>query len=92
MTDEASTDELQLERYRALVRRILDGGPPHGVPFDSCRAVVRAEPESRSAFPALCMLLEGALADAALPVEETQLLVPLIKDLARGLVAPGDLV
>ncbi len=92
MTDDDHTEELKLDHYRALVRRILAGGPPLGLPFDSCRAVVRAEPDSSSAFPALCMLLEGALADASLTIEDTQLLVPLIKDLARGLVAPGDLV
>ncbi len=92
MTDDVHSDEIELERYRVLVRRILQGGPPQGQPFDSCRAVIRAEPDSRSAFPALCMLLEGALADPTLSIAETQLLVPLIKDLARGLVSPGDLV
>lgn len=75
-----------------LVARILAGPPPAGTEFDACRAVVRDDPSSDAAYQALCMLLEGALADPELDIDDTQVLVPLLKDLARGRVLPADLV
>jgi len=78
--------------FRELVRKVLDGSPPEGEEFDACRAVVRDDPGSGAAFQALCMLLEGALAQPTLSSEDTQVLVPLLKNLAMGLVRVGDLV
>jgi hypothetical protein len=36
--------------------------------------------------------LEGALADPALDIDEAQIVVPLLKELARGTVAVGDML
>ncbi len=88
----ASGDEPDLERYRDLVQRLFAAGVPAGEVFDAARAVVRSEPDSQTAFKAMCMLLEGALADPAMDIEDTQVLVPLLKNLARGTFAVGDLL
>lgn len=79
--------------YRRLVQRVLEGGIPHGSDFDVCRTILRSHPDDRDVtFQALCMLLEGALADASLEIDATQTVVPLLKDLARGAVDVGDLL
>jgi hypothetical protein len=44
------------------------------------------------ALTALAMLLEGALADPAFDIGDTQQLVPLLKELARGSVRAEDLL
>jgi len=75
-----------------LVRRLLSGEGPHGTEFDACRAVIRSAPSSEPAFQALVILLEGALADPSLDIDDTQVLVPLIKDLAAGRQRPEDLL
>ena len=36
------------------------------------------------------MLLEGTLADPRLAIDDTQIVVPLLKALARGDVSPDD--
>ena len=85
-------DEPELNAYRELVHRLLEGPLPAGETFDACRAVLRVRPAGEEAFPALCMLLEGALGDARLGIDETQLVVPLLKNLARGTVQPEELL
>jgi hypothetical protein len=80
------------ESYRRLVQRVVSGGIPHGPDFDACRAVLRASPSGEAGFTALAMLLEGALADASFEIADTQLLVPLLKALARGGVRVEDLL
>jgi hypothetical protein len=45
-----------------------------------------------AAFTALAMLLEGALADPEFDIGDTQLLVPLLKDLGRGSVRAEELL
>jgi hypothetical protein len=77
---------------RALVRRLVDEGPPHGEEFRACRAVVTGEPAGEAAFEALCMILEGALADPGLAIDDTHTLVAVLKGLARGAVTPGELL
>ena len=77
---------------RRLVQRLLDGDIPRGIDFDACRAVVRGEASGEAANKALCMLLEGALADSTLDIDDVQTLVPLIKELARGTVTPEQLL
>ena len=37
------------------------------------------------------MLLEGALADPGLAIDDAQLVVPLLKGLARGDISPDDI-
>ncbi len=82
----------RIERYRRLVARALAGGPPDGEPFDTCRAALAAGAAGDHARAALTVLLEGMLARADLPIDETQLLVPLLKELARGTVTPEELL
>lgn len=77
---------------RRLVQRLLDGGIPRGVDFDSCRAVLRGSTNKEAAHTALTMLLEGALADPTLDIDDVQTLVPLIRALARGTINPERLL
>lgn len=85
------TEADRLHRERDLVRRLLDGDRPGGPDFDACRAVLQAEPAAETRFRALCMLLEGALADPGLAIDDAQLVVPLLKGLARGDISPDDI-
>ena len=78
--------------YRRLVALLLDGEIPTGPDFDVCREVVKREPHGNASFQALCMLLEGALADARLDIEETQVVVRLLKALARSEMRVEELV
>ena len=80
------------ESYRRLVQRVLAGHIPQGPDFDACRAVLCTAPSGEAAFTALSMLLEGALADPSFDIGDTQLLVPLLKELARGSVRAEDLL
>jgi len=85
----------ELEAYRDLVTRILDGTAPPDDELNMCRATVRAAvavADRQTAMQALCMLLEGALADPSLSIDDTQVLVPLLKALARGRVEPAQIV
>ena len=84
-------DESRDHGYRRLVQRVLTGSIPHGTDFDACRAVLRSQGDD-DAFQALCLLLEGALADPKLGIDDTHTLVPLLKDLARGTVAVRELL
>lgn len=88
----AGDDRSEIERYRRLVTRVIDGDIPSGEDFDACRAMLRAEPSSEAAFTALCVLLEGALASPTLDIDATQDLVPLLKELARGSVLVEELL
>jgi hypothetical protein len=84
-----------LTRFRDLVGRILASERPGGAELDTCRAAFNAAinaGENEVAYQALCMLLEGALADPALSIDDTQILVPLLRALARGTVEPGELI
>jgi len=80
------------ESYRRLVQRVLAGHIPQGPDFDACRAVLCTAPSGEAAFTALSMLLEGALADPSFDIGDTQLLVPLLKELARGSVRVEELL
>lgn len=81
-----------LEAYRRLVQRLVEGGIPHGREFDACRAVLSSESSGDASIHALCFLLEGALADPALDIDDTQIIVPLLKHLARGTVSTTEVV
>jgi hypothetical protein len=87
----AMTDDT-IEAYRRLVQRVLEGSIPRGDDFDACRAVLRGGPGGEPAFHALCMLLEGALAEPTLPIDDTQQLVALLKGLAAGTVGVEELL
>ena len=81
-----------LEAYRKLVREALDGSEPSGMEFDACRAVVLSAPATGDGFRALCMLLEGMLANPELGIDDTATVVRLLKALARKEVLPEDVV
>ena len=81
-----------LTAYRRLIQRVLDGGIPVGVDFDACRALLTTGSRGPEAFYALCVLLEGALADPGLDIDETQCTVPLLKQLAQGTIGLEDLL
>ena len=49
-------------------------------------------PGRPAGFTAIVILLEGALADASFDIGDTQLLVPLLKELARGSVRVEELL
>ena len=75
-----------------LVRRLLTGGIPHGRDFDSCRALLQTTKHGETAFTALCVLLEGALADPELDISDAQTVVAVLKGLARGRLTPEELL
>lgn len=81
-----------LTAYRRLVQRVLEGGIPAGRDFDACRAMLGSAHRGPEAFHALCVLLEGALADPSLDIDEAQNMVPLLKQLARGTITVEDLL
>jgi hypothetical protein len=81
-----------LQDYRRLVQRLLAGGIPQGEDFEACRALLRSGEAGESTLQLLCTLMEGALSDPELDIDSTQVLVPLLKALARGTVDPGDLL
>jgi len=81
-----------ISTYHRLVQRLLEGGIPRGWEFDACRAVLSREAVDHLTFQALCTLLEGALADPRLSVDDTQTIVPLLKELARGTVTTEEVV
>jgi hypothetical protein len=80
------------QAHRRLVQRVLEGGIPSGVEFDACRAVLGSGAAADSAVQALCMLLEGALADPELDIDDTQIVVPLLRRLASGAVSVEELL
>jgi hypothetical protein len=57
-----------------------------------CREILKTECEEEVAFQALFTLLRGALADPLFNIDDTQLVVPLLKALVRGEVTAGDLL
>jgi hypothetical protein len=91
MTDDDPRNR-SIAAYHELVSRLLQGTSPHGREFDACRAVLSQEPTGDSTMQALCMLLEGALADAETGIDDTRTVVPLLKELARGTVMPEEVL
>ena len=89
---DSSSQPSDIAAFRRLVQRVLDGGIPRGLDYDACRAVLQSRSTGEEGFVALCVLLEGALADPMLDVAETQIVVPLLKQLARGTVGVEDLL
>lgn len=81
-----------LNEQRRLVQRILTGSIPSGRELDVCREILASECEEVIAFQALFTLLRGALADPLFNIDDTQLVVPLLKSLARGELTAGDLL
>jgi len=82
----------QVQAFRAVVRRVVEGERASGGEVEACRAVLGGEANSSLVFQALCMLLEGALADPTLPIDDTRLVVTLLKQLARGGVTPEQVL
>ena len=77
---------------RRLVQRILSGNIPSGKELDACRDILKSQCDEESAFAALFTLLQGALADPFYDIDDTQMVVPILKALARGELTAGDLL
>ena len=86
------TNLQESEMHRRLVQRVLKGDIPRGAELDACRGVLSCECDDQTAFHALSVLLEGALADPEYDIDDTQELVPLLKGLSRGDVVARDLL
>ena len=78
--------------YREVVRRLIRGDLPRGEQFDACRAVLTNGHGANFNFQALCLLLEGALADASLAIDDTQVVVRLLRELASGTLLPEEVM
>ena len=78
--------------YSEVVRRLIRGGLPRGEQFDACRAVLTNGSSSDTNFQAMCLLLEGALADPSLAIDDTQVVVRLLKELASGTLLPEEVM
>jgi len=81
-----------LPEQRRLVQRILADSIPAGREIDECRQVLAHQCGEDEAFHALFTLLRGALADPFFNIGDTQLVVPILKALARGELKAGDLL
>jgi hypothetical protein len=81
-----------LTEQRRLVQRILTGGIPSGRELDVCREILRSKCDEPVAFQALFTLLRGAMADPLFNIDDTQLVVPLLKAMARGELTAEDLL
>lgn len=86
------TQRLPLTEQRRLVQRIVTGRIPSGRELDVCREILTSKCEEAVAFQALFTLLRGALADPLFNIDDTQLVVPLLKALARGDLTAGELL
>ena len=88
------TEDLRntIDEHRRLVQRILAGGIPQGKDFDACRTVLKGDCDEDEAFAALFTLLEGALADPFFDIRDTQMVVPILKALARREIGVRELV
>jgi hypothetical protein len=91
MPAEPATPE-RIDAFRTLVARLLIGGRPTGRDFDACRAILRSPCGNEERYHALCMLLEGALADPALSIDDTRTVVRLLQQLARLEVRPEQVL
>jgi len=81
-----------LPDHRRLVQRLVAGNIPGGRELDECRRVLAARCDETTAFRALFTLLQGALADPFFNIDDTQLVVPILKSMARGELKAGDLL
>jgi hypothetical protein len=89
MNDQSETSVTDCRR---LVQQLVDGSIPAGKDFDEYRAILRSEPAEDEAFQALFELLQGALADPFLSLEETRRVVPVIKALTRGTIKATEMM
>jgi hypothetical protein len=81
-----------LTEQRRLVQRIVSGRIPSAREFDACRKLLTSGCDEEATFAALFTLLQGALADPFLPIDDTRMVVPILKGMARGELTAGDLL
>jgi hypothetical protein len=81
-----------LAEQRRLVQRIVSGRIPSGRELDVCREVLASGCDEEASFAALFTLLRGALADPFFSIDDTQMVVPILKAMARGELTAGDLL
>jgi hypothetical protein len=84
--------EVSVTDCRRLVQQLVNGSIPAGKDFDEYRAILRAAPAESEAFQALFELLQGALADPFLSIEQTRRVVPVIRALTRGEVKATEMM
>jgi hypothetical protein len=89
MTDE---NQQPLTEQRRLVQRIVSGRIPSGRELELCREVLASWCGEQEAFSAQLTQHQGALADPFFPIDDTQLVVPILKAMARGELTAGDLL
>ncbi len=82
----------EIERWRAVLERLLRGPVPGGEQFELCREVVAAAPATAEGAEAARLLLEGAMADAGTSIADAQEVMALLKALSRGAVKLPDLL
>lgn len=81
-----------VERFRQLARRLASGSRPPGEPFDACRRLLAGSARGAEAERALRVLLEGAMADAATPIADAQLIMVLLKAVDRSQIKLDELL
>lgn len=81
-----------VERFRQLARRLASGSRPPGEPFDACRRLLVGSARGAEAERALRVLLEGAMADAATPIADAQLIMALLKAVDRSQIKLDELL
>lgn len=77
-------DTGELGSFRDLAERLASGAGPSGEPFDTCRRLLAGGARGSEAGQALRVLLEGAIADAATSIADTQTIMALLKAADRG--------
>ena len=85
-------EDLELERWRAVLARLRRGPSPRGDRFEMCREVLAAAPEGDAARAAARLLLEGAMADAATTIADAQDVMDALKALAGDRLDIDDLL
>jgi hypothetical protein len=79
-------------RWRDVLARLRQGPSPRGEQFDLCRELLARAPSSPEAAQAARLLLEGAIADVATSIDDTQAIMELLKSADRGIVEIAALI
>jgi hypothetical protein len=82
----------ELESWKSALARLRSGPAPRGETFDLCRRLLSVAPGSGEALQAARTLLEGAMADAATPIADAQVVMRLLRSLDRSEVQLSDIL
>jgi hypothetical protein len=75
-----------------VLARLRSGPAPRGETFDLCRRVLSLAPGRDEALQAARTLLEGAMADAATPIADAQVVMRMLRSLDRSEVRLRDIL